>query len=440
MRIGFRSIGVKIFVLYILLSIVNISFVITIIYENQIDLIGKNTVLETEKQLAALVASIKKFNHEIRQGGLFNVRDGGGAADQMIKLVEPHVDNYMIFNEKGSVLIDSGKGIRPPDTYLEDGLRSLTAMTFAGMEYYMRIEEERELMHFYIPLPDFPVPASIMLVSKKIGSLGDSLRSLYAQAIYVLIVILFFHGVFAALLYRYIVHPIHLLEGGGRRLMDGDLSVRIAIDRRDEFGSLAETFNRMAESIHANVSGLSKEVEAARGSRHETELSVIIDQATGLFTRHYLTGRLGEEIKRTWAGNSVMALLLIEVDRSEDIDKIYGSQTSTIVLMDIAKTISKTCGETDIIARYRGISFGIISSESSAERARTLAADIGRAIRREENRHSRRGAVGNGEHRNGVCRPGVSEACPRTADLFKQAEDALETAKRCGGNRVEESR
>lgn len=60
MRNRFRSIGYKIFFPYVLLSLVNVSFIITIIYENQIDLISRNTGLETEKQ----VASIQKYDRE----------------------------------------------------------------------------------------------------------------------------------------------------------------------------------------------------------------------------------------------------------------------------------------------------------------------------------------------------------------------------------------
>lgn len=60
MRNRFRSIGYKIFLLYVLLSLVNVSFIITIIYENQIDLISRNTGLETEKQVAA----IQKYDRE----------------------------------------------------------------------------------------------------------------------------------------------------------------------------------------------------------------------------------------------------------------------------------------------------------------------------------------------------------------------------------------
>ncbi len=54
MRNRFRSIGYKIFFLYVLLSLVNVSFIITIIYENQIDLISRNTGLETGKQVTAI--------------------------------------------------------------------------------------------------------------------------------------------------------------------------------------------------------------------------------------------------------------------------------------------------------------------------------------------------------------------------------------------------
>ncbi|RPI97274.1 MAG: diguanylate cyclase, partial [Spirochaetales bacterium] len=380
MKNKFRSIGYRIFFLYVLLSIVNVSFIVTIIYENQIDLISRNTGLETEKQVAGLVASLKKFGLEMKKGDLFDLRDGGNAAKQMVKLIEPHVRDYLVFNEKGDVLLSSGGQIKPPKSYIEDGLRSMTTMTFAGKEYYLRIDEAREMMYFYIPLPDFSVSNPILLVSKGLGGMTESLKNLYSQAVYVIVVILFFHGVFAALLFRYIVHPINLLDRGSRRLMSGDFGARISLERDDEFGSLAETFNRMAESIHNNVRELAGEVEASEESRRRTERSVTMDQSTGLFNSYYLSERLREEIKRTRKRKSGTAFLLVEVDDSGYVDKIYGAQTGNILLMEIAKTITRACADTDTIARVEGVKFAVLSPESSLDNARTLAENIRRAV------------------------------------------------------------
>ena len=440
MRNRFRSIGYKIFFLYVLLSLVNVSFIITIIYENQIDLISRNTGLETEKQVTALVASIKRFSLEMKKGDIFDLRSGGNAAKQIVRLVEPHVGDYLVFNEKGDVLLSSGKSVKPPKLYVEDGLRSMTAMAFAGKDYYLRTDKERGMMYFYIPLVDLPLSNSILLVTRELGGMSESLKNLYSQAVYVLVVILFFHGVFAVLLFRYIVNPINLLDRGSRRLMNGDFSTRILLERDDEFGSLAETFNRMAESIHDNVRGLADEVEASKESIRKTERSITMDQSTGLFNRYYMSERLREEINRARTRKSGTTFMLVEVDGSVEIDKIYGSQTSNVLLMDIAKTIRRTCADTDTVARFEGLVFAVLSPESPPDHARGLAESIRLAV------EERKTVTPDGEF-SATVSIGVFHAdadslgtIADVTDIIGRAETAVRQAKQQGGNRTETAR
>ena len=57
----FKSAGFKIFFVYGMLSLINLSFIISIISENQVELISNNTVLAAEKKLYSLVNSHQKI-------------------------------------------------------------------------------------------------------------------------------------------------------------------------------------------------------------------------------------------------------------------------------------------------------------------------------------------------------------------------------------------
>lgn len=49
----------------------------------------------------------------------------------------------------------------------------------------------------------------------------------------------------------YVRRPVQAMASGARQLADGDLSVRLAVQRRDELGVLATEFNRMATQLEA---------------------------------------------------------------------------------------------------------------------------------------------------------------------------------------------
>jgi signal transduction histidine kinase len=55
---------------------------------------------------------------------------------------------------------------------------------------------------------------------------------------------------------RRISQPVLLLADTTRHMAEGDLSVRVALDRRDEFGLLAQGFNTMAERVETTVTAL----------------------------------------------------------------------------------------------------------------------------------------------------------------------------------------
>jgi diguanylate cyclase (GGDEF)-like protein len=371
-----QSIGVKIFFFYSLLSIVTITFIISIIFENQVDLISKNIKLESERQLSKLITSMKKFTHETQKGTLIDAGNYKERLNQIIKFITPHFDDYMIFSEKKAAILRSSDRMDPPKSLNEDGIRSITAKTFSGDEYYLRINEEKKILYCYIPLSEFQLGNSILLLQKDISSLNEYLKKLYHQAIYITIVVLLFHIIFAIVLFRYIVHPITLLNNGAKKLSGGDFSARISIKRQDEFSSLAEAFNKMAGSIDDKMKNLSSQVETAKDSKDKIENLAIRDELTGLYNHNYIIERTNEELKRSLIKNRDIAFLLIDLDHFNEINKIYGHQTGNIILTETAKAIVRNCQNTDVIARFGGEEFGVLLPECSVKLAQEKAEQI----------------------------------------------------------------
>jgi diguanylate cyclase (GGDEF)-like protein len=381
----FKSIGLKILSFYIFLSLINISFILSIIFENQVDLITKNTMLESEKQLSELINAIKKFTTEIKQGSLFNVRNEKEILNQIIKTISLHSKNYIIFTEKNDILYKSAEDIILPETYEEDGRRSMTAMTFSGKEYYLRIEEEKKLLNCYIPLGEFLSGTPILLVKKDISIMNTSLRNLYRQAVYVIIVVIFFHLLFALILFRYIIHPINLLSSTAKNILQGDFSgPELPVIRDDELGMLTETFNKMSVSISDNIKNLSAEMETFREKNEKREKTATRDELTSLFNRAYLHERIGEELNKARITKREIAFLQIDLDNFKNINSIYGYQTGNIILLETARIIAGNSGYNDIAARIRDDEFAVLSVNSSLNYIRDMAEKIRSDIEKNE--------------------------------------------------------
>jgi diguanylate cyclase (GGDEF)-like protein len=432
-----QSISFKILFFYTLLSLVTISFVISIIFENQVDLISKNIKLESEIQLGKLISSMKKFTYELQKGKLFDTKTDKETLNQITKFIGPHFDDFLIFTEKGVITNKSNAVMVPPKTFIEDGLRSITAKTFSGNDYYLRIDEEKKMIYCYISLNEFHLGNSILLLQKDISSLSKSLTNLYRQAIYVIIVVLLFHLIFAVILFRYIIHPINLLNNGAKKFSEGNLGARIIINRKDEFNTLAETFNRMAGSIDEKMKTLSSQVDTVKESKERMENLTIKDELTGLYNRSYILERTNEELKMARIKNRNTGFLLIDLDRFHEVNNIYGHQTGNIILMETAKTITRNCAETEIIGRFGGEEFAVLSPECSIKYIQDMAEQIRSAMEKNiivtpDGEFSVTVSIGisciDTDHLNSP---------ENNRDLPGSAEAALLRAKENGRNRVE---
>ncbi|MBN2402561.1 MAG: diguanylate cyclase [Spirochaetes bacterium] len=379
-KIKTHSIGFTILLFYTILSLINISFIVSVIFENQVELISKNIQLETERQLTKLISSMKKFTQESRKGKLFDIKTSREALDQVTEFIGPHFDGYVIFTEKKDVIHRSGAGIELPETFIEDGIRSVTAKTFSGNDYYLRIDEEKKMIYCYISLDEFRLGNYVILLQKNVASLNEALKNLYHQAIYIIIVVLLFHVIFAVILFRYIIHPINMLNAGAKKLSEGDLGARISLKRKDEFNTLAETFNRMAGSIDDKMKDLSGQMEIVKESKDRMENLAIRDELTGLFNRSYVIERTNEELKKAAIKKSNTAFLLADIDRFNEVNKIYGHQTGNIILMETAKTITRSCAATDVIGRFGGEEFAVLCTDRSISSIQEMAEQIRAAV------------------------------------------------------------
>lgn len=158
------------------------------------------------------------------------------------------------------------------------------------------------------------------------------------------------------------------------------------------------------------------------------------DSLTSLLNRRAFTEMVDGYLKRVQkaATPSHGALLVIDVDHFKLVNDRFGHDSGDEALKLIARTISDTVRETDLVGRMGGEEFCVFIPGQSPERITVVAERIRAAVN--EAAFNPRGEP----HDLSVSVGGVifDRATP-FSDLYRGADERLYSAKRNGRNRVE---
>lgn len=106
----------------------------------------------------------------------------------------------------------------------------------------------------------------------------------------------------------------------------------------------------------------------------------INDTITGLYNSFYFNERLSEELKRARRYNLKLSLILVEVDKFNNLLDSYGREVCDGIHKEIAEILRTYCRETDVIARLENDVLGIILIQSDRSNAILIAERIRMAV------------------------------------------------------------
>lgn len=113
-------------------------------------------------------------------------------------------------------------------------------------EYYIRIRNQIQVGDvWYYAMTDHSVT--------KLFRERENELHIYNRFLLWLVVV---NGLLSWILARFIVRPIRKISQGAGRIADGDLTYRLSIRNQDEIGRMAESFNRMADSLAGEIAEL----------------------------------------------------------------------------------------------------------------------------------------------------------------------------------------
>lgn len=138
----------------------------------------------------------------------------------------------------------------------------------------------------------------------------------------------------------------------------GDPSMRVRVTGKDELSLLKDEINGMLEALESSEKALRKSKEAL------IALS-LRDELTGLYNRRGFLTLAEQQLKAANRATKGLLMIFADLDGMKDINDTLGHRQGDGALIDTARILRKTFRESDIIARYGGDEFIILSLENT---------------------------------------------------------------------------
>jgi diguanylate cyclase (GGDEF)-like protein len=159
----------------------------------------------------------------------------------------------------------------------------------------------------------------------------------------------------------------------------------------------------------------------------------ITDSTTGLFMKRYLQIQLDTETRRSQRYRRGLSLMMLDIDGFKEINDTHGHQFGDLVLIEIAKIVTHSVRDTDVVARYGGDEIVVVLPDSTKDMARVVAERILRTVWLKEFRYKDKKA-------RVTVSIGISNMTGAEAvsseELLRLADAALYMAKGAGRNTV----
>jgi two-component system, cell cycle response regulator len=117
-----------------------------------------------------------------------------------------------------------------------------------------------------------------------------------------------------------------------------------------------------------------------RARNAQLELMVSTDLVTGLLNRRATDEQLGSLISRSRRHATALSVLIVDVDRLHEINRVHGSSVGDAVLEELAARVSGQLREEDILGRWGGDEMLVLAPDTGPDGAVTLAQRIRAAV------------------------------------------------------------
>jgi two-component system cell cycle response regulator len=118
------------------------------------------------------------------------------------------------------------------------------------------------------------------------------------------------------------------------------------------------------------------EKEALRSSHDHYRALATRDSLTGLYNRHYFNEIISKEIERAKRYGQKLSIIMLDIDNFKHMNDTYGHQHGDGVLRECASILNRAIRSSDILCRFGGDEFMIVTPETDCTANNALVSRI----------------------------------------------------------------
>ncbi|MCP3779908.1 methyl-accepting chemotaxis protein [Paenibacillus sp. MZ03-122A] len=193
--------------------------------------------LEDGEGAVALALNLDKMGESL-QSVKIGERGGLIIVDSEYKVVS---GTGTAFNKTGKKPADAIEGLPEVATTVENDTPSMSQIQFMN----------RDMLAF--TLKD-PLTGWSIVALSDLEDYSDAAQPILKQSLIVIVISILAAAIIIVLMVRSFLIPLRKLQAGTRIVRDGNLTERVNLSSKDEFGELAQNFDQMTHSLHTMVS------------------------------------------------------------------------------------------------------------------------------------------------------------------------------------------
>lgn len=228
---------------------------------------------------------------------------------------------------------------------------------------------ERDSVAAFVKIPMFSHTEQRVMLIGLLTPLESVLADSRALGINIIRITLMFSLVaigISLLLAQYLSGPLNEMAHAVSRFAAGEPMSGLPLQRKDEIGFLAASFQSMATRLSARVNEL---------QNHQQHLGNLAyhDQLTGLPNRLLFLDRLQQTIIKAQRNRTQFAVMFIDLDKFKEINDTMGHAAGDAVLKIAAVRMQECIRQADTLARLAGDEFTILLEDlaSASDAARS---------------------------------------------------------------------